>query len=131
MIFFDFLYYSIYRFYSAYKEKGAASTSAGIVGGLQAMNILTAIMVFQCFVRQKVHLDKLLVVAFFIFFQITTYIRYIHKDTHSVDVMERKWSGKTEITRKQISVALFLYGALSIIAFFGLAIYLGSGNYVL
>lgn len=40
MIFFDFLFYNIYRFYSRHKEKGAESSSAGIIGGLQTVNLL-------------------------------------------------------------------------------------------
>jgi hypothetical protein len=128
MIFFDFLYYSIYRFYSDYSEKGAASTSAGIVGGFQAMNILTAIMVFQWIVQQNLYLNPLVVIVLFIIFQITTYIRYIYKDNHSVDVMENKWSSRAEAIRKRISVALFLYGTISIITFFSLAVYLGGKN---
>jgi hypothetical protein len=128
MIFFDFLYYSIYRFYSDYSEKGAASTSAGIVGGFQAMNILTAIMVFQWIVQQKLYLNPLVVIVLFIIFQITTYIRYIYKDNYSVDVMENKWSSRAEAIRKRISVALFLYGTISIITFFSLAVYLGGKN---
>ena len=126
MIFFDFLYYSIYRFYAGYNEKGAASTSAGIVGGFQAMNILTAIMLFQWFVQQKSHLNKLLVVALFLVFQITTYLRYIYKDNHSVAMMESKWSGSPEAIRKRISVALFLYGTVSVVTFFGFAVYMGN-----
>jgi hypothetical protein len=41
--FYDFLYYFIYKFYSS-KEKGAAATSAMIVGGLQAINVLSICM---------------------------------------------------------------------------------------
>lgn len=126
MIFFDFLYYSIYRFYSAYNEKGAASTSAGIVGGLQTMNVLTAIMAFQWLVQKKPHVNLFLVILLFIVFQITTYIRYIYKDNHSVYVIGNKWSGKTEEIRKRISFILFLYGTISIVTCFWLAVYLGS-----
>lgn len=126
MIFFDFLFYSVYKFYSDYKEKGAASSSAGIVGGFQAVNILTIIMFCQFAFRQKAHIDKLWGLALFILLQIATYYRYIYKDTHCVEVMERKWLAITEPSRKQISNLLLLYGALSIIAFFGLAIFIGS-----
>ncbi|NTS43124.1 hypothetical protein HRG84_19720 [Flavisolibacter sp. BT320] len=128
MTLFDFLYYSIYRFYSDYNEKGAASTSAGIVGGLQAMNVLTVVMAFQGIVQQKAHLNKLLAIVLFIVFQITTYIRYIYKDNHSVDVMENKWSSRTEEAQKRIYNILVFYGTISIVTFFGLAVYSGSRN---
>lgn len=128
MALFDFLYYSIYRFYSDYNEKGAASTSAGIVGGLQTMNVLTAVMVFQGIVQQKVHMNKLLAIVLFIVFQITTYIRYIYKDNHSVDVIKNRWSSRTEDARKRMNIVLVFYGTISTVTFFGLAIYLGSRN---
>ena len=41
--FFDYLFYLIYKFYSP-KEKGAATTSAMIIGGMQAINVLSIIM---------------------------------------------------------------------------------------
>ena len=128
MIFFDFLYYSIYRFYSNYNEKGAASSSAGIVGGFQALNVLTGIMLYQLFFRKEIHIDKLLVVVLFIVFQVWTYYRYIYKDNRSTEVMEKNWSSKSVAFRRQMSTVLFLYSAISIIGCFGLAVYLGSRN---
>ena len=125
-MFFDFLYYSIYRFYSDYNEKGAASSSAGIVGGFQALNVLTVIMLYQLFFRKEIHIDKLLVVVLFFIFQVWTYCRYIYKDNRSTEVMEKKWSSKPASFRRQMSTALFLYAAISIIGCFGLAIYMGS-----
>jgi hypothetical protein len=128
MIFFDFLYYSIYRFYLDYNEKGAASISAGIVGGFLALNVLTGIMLNQLFFRKQGHIDKLLVVVLFIVFQILTYYRYIYKDNRSTEVMEKNWASKSVALRRQMSTFLFLYAAISIVGCFGLAIFLGSRN---
>lgn len=128
MLFFDFLYYLIYKFYSDYNEKGAELTSAAIVGGFQEMNVLTIIMLIEYATidRQKIKINKLLVIVLFIVFQIYTYIRYIYRENHSVDVLESKWLEKTELSRKQTSLFLLLYGIISIISFFGLAIYVGA-----
>lgn len=126
MVFFDFLYYSIYQFYSDYNEKGAASTSAGIIGGLQTLNVLTGIMLFQLLFQPQRQINKLWAVLLFIVFQVYTYYRYIYRDNHSVQVMEKKWLSKTAQSRKQTNVFLFIYGLLSIVGCFGLAIYLGS-----
>ena len=128
MIFFDFLYYSIFLFYSNYNEKGAASTSAGIVGGLQALNILTGIMLYQLLFGERTYIDKLFVVGLFIVFQVLTYYRYIYKDIRSIEVMDKKWSAKSMAFRKQMGKLLFVYVAISIIGCFGLAIYLGGRN---
>ena len=128
MKFFDFLYYTIYQFYSDYNEKGAASSSAGIVGGFQALNVLTGIMLYQLIFKKEGHIDKLLVVVLFLVFQVWTYYRYIYKDNRSTDVMEKNWSCKSAIFRKQMTTVLFFYAAISIVGCFGLSIYLGSRN---
>jgi hypothetical protein len=126
MQFFDYLYLFIYNFYVSYREKGAEASSAGIVGGLQAFNVLTVIMLVQSFNKEKAGMSKVVVIVLFIIFQVTTYIRYIYREKHSVSAIESKWLSKTELSRKQTSSYIYLYGALSIIIGFGLAIYLGS-----
>ena len=128
MIFFDLLYYSVYRFYSKQKEKGAQSTSAGIIGGFQAINVLTGIFLFEFFSGRKVPTDKWIIIVLFLAFQVFTYYRYLYLDNPSLSVIEKKWNGKTEKSQTQIRISLFLYGAFSIITFFGFAIYLGSRN---
>lgn len=125
---FDFLYYLLYRFYSNHKEKGAQSTAAGIIGGFQAMNVLTGIFLFEFLSCRKVHFDKLLIVVLFIVFQAFTYYRYTYQEIHSLSVIEKKWNDKTEKAQTQTRISVFLYGAISIIGFLGLAIYLGSRN---
>lgn len=124
MLFFDFLYYLIYKFYSGYNEKGAESTSAGIIGGFQALNVLTIIMLVHSMDREKTNINKLVVVVLFIFFQIYAYIRYMYREKHSVDAIKNKWLSKTETSREQTSFFLILYGVISVISCFGLAIYL-------
>ena len=126
MLFFDFLYYRIAAFYSGYNEKGAESTSAGIVGGFQSMNVFTLFLLFLAMSKEKPHVNKLMVVALFIVFQIYTYIRYIYKESRSVAVLEEKWLKKTETARAQMNLFLWIYGTISIIGCFGLAIYLGN-----
>lgn len=126
MILFDYLYYLIFRFYSDFNEKGAASSPAGIIGGFQALNVLTGMMLFQLVFRQKTNIDKMVVLVMAIAFQVFTYYRYIYKERPSSDALKKKWLSKTERLRKQISTALYLYGSVSIIGCLELAIYLGS-----
>jgi hypothetical protein len=126
MILFDYLYYLIFKFYSDFNEKGAAPSSAGIIGGFQSMNFLTGMMLFQLVFRQNANINKLVVLVMAIAFQVFTYYRYIYKERPAIDVLEKKWLSKTAVSRKQISTTLFLYGSASIITCFGLAIYLGS-----
>jgi uncharacterized membrane protein len=128
MILFDFLYYSLYRFYSDFNEKGASSTAAGIVGGIQAVNILIGIFLYKLLFRKEAHIDGLLGIGLFVVFQIFTYYRYIYKDFRSIEVMEEKWSSKSTTFRRQMSTILFFYVAISVVGCFGLAIYIGSRN---
>jgi hypothetical protein len=126
MSLFDFLYYSIAKAYAAYKEKGAQSSSAGVIGGFQTINILTILMLIGLSLHQKLGGNKVLAIAIFLVFQVTTYIRYIYKEDNSIESIERKWLSKSEFTRKRLRIYLWLYGILSVLFFFGLAIYLGS-----
>lgn len=125
MLFFDFLHYFIFKFYSGYREKGALSSSAGIIGGFQTINVLTGIMFFMLATHQKVFLATWLVVSSLAIFQVTTYIRYIYKDNHSISVIERSWLSKTEANRNLTRKLLIIYGAGSVLLFLGLTLYLG------
>ena len=127
MLFFDYLCYLIYKLYSR-KEKGSASSAAGIVGGFQAANILTALMLVAILLKQKSFINKFLVIGLIIIFQAFTYIRYIYRDNNSVGAIEKKWLTESESARKRIGAYLWLYGLTSIISLFGLAIYLGSNK---
>lgn len=49
LLFFDFLYFSIYAFYAEDNEQGASSSAQAIVGGLLAMNMLTVFMLGDLF----------------------------------------------------------------------------------
>ena len=128
MLFFDFLYYHIAIFYSGYNEKGAESTSSGIVGGFLALNVMTIMFLYLLVYEPKPHVNKLAVIVLAVIFQVYTYIRYNYRDNHSVDVIEQKWSSKTDSYRKWVGPLLLLYGAGSLIVFIGLAIYWGSRN---
>ncbi|QEH41140.1 hypothetical protein [Chitinophaga sp. XS-30] len=124
-VIFDFLYYLLYKVYAHFNERSAKSTAAAIVGGMQAMNVLTVVMLIQSIVNPKGKIGKLIAVVLFIFFQVVTYIRYMYRKSYSVKVIEKEWLEVTESARERRKVFFFLYGAISIVGFFGLAIYLG------
>lgn len=128
MIFFDLFYFLLLKFYSRHKEKGAQSTSAGIVGSFQSLNLITGVLLIEFITGQESNTGIHLVLVAFILFQATTYYRYIFKGARSIKVIERKWNHKTEKSRTKIRITLFLYGAISIIGSFGLAIYLQCRN---
>jgi len=125
MIFFDFLYYLIYKFYHSYNEKGAASTSAGIIGGFQTLNVITGIMVFELVFNQKGYLNKPVVIILFLVFQVYNYYRYIYKNERSIEIMEQVWLKKADTAKRLTSNLLLLYGIASLILGLGIPIYVG------
>ena len=123
--FFDYLYYLIYKFYSR-KEKGAASTSAGIIGGLLTFNVLTFVTFISFFISEKPYLNKITAIGVFIFFQIITYIRYIYKEKIPIPHVEERWLKLSESRKQMIRGLSFLYIFLSASVFIGFAIFAGS-----
>jgi hypothetical protein len=126
MVFFDYLFYAVYKFYATFNEKSAESTSAGIVGGLITMNVLTFGMLIEYLTGNNAAINKLTIIGVFLFFQVCTYIRYLYRSNHSIGVIEIKWNKKSKSQRASIETSLFLYVLLSIVSLFGLAIYIGS-----
>ena len=125
MRFFDFLYYKIYKFYSS-KEKGAEVTSAGVVGFLQSINLLTLVMLFYAFFFKDAKIQAFVFIVPVIAFQVTTYIRYIYKEKHSIRIVEKKWLDMPGDYQDRFSIVQAIYIILSAVCFLGLAIYLGS-----
>ncbi len=125
---FDFLFLKIYKFYFGYKEKGAASSAAGIVGGLQAANILTALMICSFYFDENGSFNKIIAVLVAVIFQITTYVRYIYKENNTVEIISKKWLDKNEKFKNIFNVSSVVYIVASIVLFFGLAIYFGSNR---
>ena len=126
MIFFDFLFYRICKFYSQFKEKGAESSSAGILGGLQTLNLLTVYWIVESLHKDRGTINVFLVIGVFLFFQVYTYIRYIYSETNSSEHVEKKWLKKSELYRKRSVIFQYIYVTLSIFSCFGIAIYLGA-----
>lgn len=125
--FFDYVYYSLYKYYSP-KEKGAMASAASIVGGLQAGNVLSIYMLPSVFMPDwdSINVTLFLIITFF--FQVLTYIIYVYKEKVKVDEYEKLWEIKSEAEKTKYRVLRSLYIALSFGVFFGIAIYLGSRN---
>ena len=125
--FYDYLYYSLYKYYSP-KEKGATGSAASIVGGLQASNVLSIIMLPSVFMPDWDSINVTLFLIIIFFFQGLTYVIYVYKEKVKVDEYEKQWESKSEAEKTTYRVLRSLYIALSFGAFFGFAIYSGSRN---
>lgn len=123
--FFDYLYYSLYKYYSP-KEKGALASAAFIVGGLQASNVLSIIMLPQFFIPEWDFVNVIFFLIVLFFFEILAYIRYVHKEKVKVDEYEEQWESKPEAEKTKDRVLRSLYIALSVAAFFLIGYYTGN-----
>lgn len=126
MLFFDFLYYSIYSYYASYKEKGAESTSVSILAGLQSLNVVTLVISTEYLLEKKVHINAFLVIGIFLIFEIYNYRRHLYQRRNSAGEIKVKWMSKTDTYRSRTKKIMFLYVLVSIICCFGVAILAGS-----
>jgi hypothetical protein len=125
-MFFDFLFYLIYKFYKSYNEKGAESSSAGIIGGFLSVNVLTLTMTITFLINGQLKTNKLFALILILFFQVYAHVRYIHLKRYSVECIEEKWLNQPDSSRRKLRILLTIYGITSILMFFGLALYIGS-----
>ncbi len=125
--FFDLIFYHSYGFYVRHEEKGAVSTAATIIGGLQAMNVVMFLMVLALISQTKIYFPNApAIIGLAKFFQVTTYIRYVYKEKVTPEILKERWARKTDSQKVRLRCLMVVYTLLSTIGFFGLAIYLGS-----
>lgn len=126
MIFFDFTYYLLFRLYSNFNEKGAESSSSGIVGGLQAFNVLTILQLLSWHFKKNIGVNNAVGIFLFLAFQIFTYIRYFYINKFSITAIENRWLKKSELFRRRFKYAFAFYVVFSIISMVGLALFSSS-----
>lgn len=126
MVFFDYLYLKVYKFYSSFNDKSAQSTAAAIVGGLITMNILTLLFFIDFILDNNALTSEWLIIFLFLFFQVITYYRYLYQEKHSVTVIENKLSELPKSKKETIKIIHFIYWVVSLVLFFGSAIFIGS-----
>ncbi len=124
-VFFDFLFYGIYTEY-AKKEKGAQSSASTIIGGLWMMNLSVLAMTIPLFFPTPDFLtNKLGFLGLAIVFQILAYFLYARRGMDYIDQIREKWIVKTDRAKIWIRTLIVAYIAASVLAFFGMAIYVG------
>lgn len=126
LIFFDFLYFSIYKFYSTTSDKSPEFAASAAVSGLQAFNIGTVIMLYQFFLKREMYISKLWAGILIAVLFIINYIRYIRVAKYNHEMIRIKLEQKTEKRQKQIRSVMIIYIGASFLLFLGLAIYFGS-----
>jgi hypothetical protein len=126
--FFDFLYYSIHRFYSEGKDNNPEFAASCGVAGVQAFNIYSLIILYE---RVGLKLRESIVsifpwVAIMLLLIILNYIRYIRIDKYSFDSIKKRWDAKDDSNKVRYRMAQAIYLILSGILFFALIFYFAS-----
>ena len=128
--FFDIEYYVLCKLYAQYKQAGSDGSASGIVGGVQAMNVIMLLMTWAICSKQKgIFTNKISFLIIVIAFQIYSYIRYIYKDNHSWQVIEKVWDGKSTNWQNSRRWLVGIHVIGTFIMTFALAIYLGGQHY--
>lgn len=122
MIFFDYLYYSIYEFYVSYKDNNPQLAASSILGILYMMGVCAVLMSVELVSGHNGITNKTILVAVGLGFQVYNYIRYVYREKPSTDFLREKWIGKPEAWRKSMRFYFYLYAFASIVGFIGLAI---------
>jgi hypothetical protein len=123
LIFFDYLYYSVRKFYSGYKEKGPGLSAVAVITLTQSLNILTVYILYCLITETRVHINKLAFLALYLSVLILNVVRYSKLDP---DIIKEKWENKRENQKILLRTFLFLYVVLSFVVCVGLGIYVGS-----
>lgn len=125
MVFFDFVFYLLARTYQNFNEKGFETTAAGVLGLFWTFNVMTVIMIIAV-ITNNYFLDALTAVGILVILQIISYVRYIFKENHSVEVVARAWTELSASQRQLLKIFALSYSILSLVSCIGVAIYSGS-----
>jgi hypothetical protein len=125
--YYDLLFYLIFSFYR-HKEKGAAASSAAILGGLLAMNVLTIAMLITYLLSPETHFSIIIVIAVGVLFQVISYVRYLFTNNNLTARVDERWLKISKTNQTRIKTISFAYVLLSLASFVGLNIYWGNSR---
>ena len=126
MIFFDFLYFNMYRWYSQIKNGNPeGGSSCFLIAGLQLFNILSGILIYDVINNSPIKISKLIILLIYFGLICFNYFRYIYFDNLQLRI-KNEWEIKTIDDRRLWLNILILYVVASFLVFFGLIIFLAS-----
>lgn len=123
LIFFDYLYYSVRKYYSEHKESSSGFSALAVITLTHTLNILTVYFLYCLVTQTNVNISKLTGIALYFSVLILNGVRYSKLDP---DIIKEKWENKKEKQKIILRTFLFLYIVLSVAVCVGLAIYIGS-----
>jgi heme/copper-type cytochrome/quinol oxidase subunit 4 len=124
MLFFDFFYLKVFQFYKEASDDGPEFGGVCAVAGFQTFNLGTLRMIFGIFLEGKDQKINVVTAIATLFILITVYyFRYIQFEKNNYLNLEKKWNKLTAEKKKWYRYSLVFYGLISVILFFGTALY--------
>jgi formate-dependent nitrite reductase membrane component NrfD len=125
LIFFDYLFYGVQKFYGKNKDSGPGLSALIVITLTQILNILTVYVLYCLITQTKVNISKLIAVVIYLSVLILNVKRYSRLD---LEKLKEKWENKNEKQKTTIRAFVVLYVFLSFALGIGLAIYVGNRN---
>lgn len=123
MLFFDYLYYRTYLFYLKRKDSVPGPSTLSVVVVMQLANLTSIIFIASVIYGRLLFINKSVAVFLFIF---TLIINGIYYKKNNFDKLADKWRNEESGLKNKRGIGIVIYIILSLVLFFGLAIYLGS-----
>jgi peptidoglycan biosynthesis protein MviN/MurJ (putative lipid II flippase) len=120
LTFFDYLYYSLRKFYSRNNKESAGFSALAVITITQTLNVLALYDLYGLMTRTKLNISKLIVLVLYFSVIILNVLRYSKLDP---DIIKEKWENKKENQKIILRTSFFLYVVLSFVVELALTIY--------
>ena len=114
--FYQNLYYYLFIYYKRVELSGAEGSSCAVVTGLQCINIVSFIFLYNLMVDKPFFPSNTLIIITYILIFILNYFQYIFFEKKQLAI-KNEWESKDEDINKKNSVFFWLYIILSITTF--------------
>lgn len=127
MTFFDFLYFSIFKWYRTFNDNSPEFAASCAISGLQTFNIVSLTLAYDAVNgNEKITLSKGFALALILGLIAINYIRYIRLEKFHYEKIELEWEMKSLKFRKANRAYQIIYGTVSTLFFFALVFYFAS-----
>ena len=115
MIIFDYIYYRVYYLYLyKWKDDDPKVYSVTLVSLLQAMNLVSLMFLLLFFLDERITVNKLYSISFFLILIALNFYRYRKRNFH---YLEKKWMDKNRKSRLLFGYSILIYLVFSTFLF--------------
>lgn len=126
MIFFDYLYYAICKFYLKTMDSSPEFAAVCICSLLQCAVIFILVEIHTIVIGDKSGLNKFIGLIVMLGSVVFNYLRYIHNENNNYKKIQIKWASQSSTSRVLYRVFLITFAAFTIISALSLTIYVGN-----